>query len=171
MDLIIILLSISSIYISLPSIPAHPQQTMSILHEKLLFWFSLIYICLTITTTLAQSKLVYKCCKNTENYTINSAYQRNLYTALSTLSTTNSGLGFFNFSAGQGNNTAYSIALCRGDVNPDECSRCLNDSIVNLQKLCPNQQEAMAFYHKCLLQYSNNALLVYPQKKKYFFSV
>ncbi|KAJ0513844.1 putative Gnk2-like domain-containing protein [Helianthus annuus] len=132
---------------------------MSILNEKLLFLFSLIYICLIITITLAQPNLVYKRCKNTENYTINSAYQRNLDTTLSTLPTTNSGLGFFNFSTGEGSNTANSFALCRGDVNPDECSRCLNDSIVNLRKLCPNQKEAMAFYHKCFLQYSNNNLL------------
>ncbi|XP_076910123.1 cysteine-rich receptor-like protein kinase 10 [Bidens hawaiensis] len=133
-----------------------------------LFWFSLIHICSINAITLAQPNFVFNRCGNNENYTINSAYQRNLNTTLSTLPTTNSGLGFFNFSTGQGNNTVYSIALCRGDVIPDTCSSCLNDSIVNLRRVCPNQKEAIGIYDFCFLQYSNNVLLSYPQPTDYF---
>ncbi|KAJ0879572.1 putative protein kinase RLK-Pelle-DLSV family [Helianthus annuus] len=141
---------------------------MFILAIKLLFCFSLVYIYLINTITLAQPVLVYNRCQNKENFTINSTYQTNLNATLSALHTTNSGLGFFNFSAGEGNNTVNSIALCRGDVGPDACSICLNESIVNLRRLCPNQKEAIAGYDICLLQYSNNDLLVYPQEKDYF---
>ncbi|KAD6795532.1 hypothetical protein E3N88_06428 [Mikania micrantha] len=95
-------------------------------------------------------------------------YKQNLDSALIALPTTNSGLGFFNFSTGEGNSTANSIALCRGDVKPDECSSCLNDSIVKLRQLCPNQKDAIGVYDNCLLQYSNYNLLVYPQNKDYF---
>ncbi|KAJ0529957.1 putative protein kinase RLK-Pelle-DLSV family [Helianthus annuus] len=134
-----------------------------------LFWFLLTYIYVVNTIILAQANFVFNRCDNTENYTRNSTYERNLDATLSALPTTNSGLGFFNFSTGEGNNTVNSIALCRGDVNPDACSSCLNDSIVNLRKLCPNQKEALAYYDYCLLQHSNTNLLVYPQKRDYFF--
>ncbi|XP_076910132.1 cysteine-rich receptor-like protein kinase 10 [Bidens hawaiensis] len=140
---------------------------MSIL--VLLFWFPLVYIYLINTISLVQSDFVFNRCDNSLNYTVNSTYQTNLYATLSTLPTANSGLGFFNFSIGEGNNTVHSIALCRGDVGIEACGSCLSDSIVNLQKLCPNQKEAVISYEICLLQYSNNALLEYPQTKDYFF--
>ncbi|KAL8234471.1 hypothetical protein R6Q59_020571 [Mikania micrantha] len=144
---------------------------MSSLAGKLLFQFPLtVYILLLITTTtISQPTFVFDRCDNTQNYTINSIYQRNLDTTLSTLPTTNSGSGFFNFSTGEGNDTVNSIALCRGDVNPDVCTSCLNDSIVNLRRICPYQKEAIGYYDHCLLQYSSNNLLVYPQEKDYFF--
>ncbi|KAJ0700266.1 putative Gnk2-like domain-containing protein [Helianthus annuus] len=158
------------VFMYLPTIYCpHPQQTMSMFPGKLLFCFSLIHIYLITTIILAQPDFVFNRCDNAENYTASSAYQRNLDTTLSTLPTTNSGFGFFNFSTGKGNDTANSIALCRGDVNPGECSSCLNDSVANLRKLCPNQKEALGYYDHCLLQYSNNDLLVYPQKRDYFF--
>ncbi|KAI7741942.1 hypothetical protein M8C21_024019, partial [Ambrosia artemisiifolia] len=76
-----------------------------------------LYVFLINTITLAQP--VFNRCGNTGNYTVNSTYQTNLGATLSALPTTNSGLGFFNFSLGEGNSTVNSIALCRGDVNPD----------------------------------------------------
>ncbi|KAK1419245.1 hypothetical protein QVD17_28408 [Tagetes erecta] len=143
---------------------------MSILVVKPLFRLPLIYIytminTIPITLALAQPVYIYSHCVDTENFTLNSTYETNLDYALSALPTTNSGLGFFNFSTREVN----SIALCRGDVNPDVCSSCLNDSIVNLRKLCPYQKEALWFYEYCLLQYSNNTLLTYPQEKDYFY--
>ncbi|XP_076957366.1 antimicrobial ginkbilobin-2-like protein [Bidens hawaiensis] len=153
--------------IKMDHLPPHPHQTMSILAGNPLFWIPLVYIFLINTITLAQSDFVFNRCDNTQNYTVNSTYQTNLYATLSTLPTTNSGLGFFNFSLGEGNNTVNSIALCRGDVGIEACNTCLSDSIVNLRNLCPNQKEAIISYDICLLQYSNNALLVYPQLKDY----
>ncbi|XP_076958347.1 cysteine-rich receptor-like protein kinase 15 [Bidens hawaiensis] len=146
----------------------HPQQTMSILVGNPLVWIPLVYIFLINTITLAQPVLIYNRCNTPENYTVNSKYHRNLDATLSGLPTTNSGLGFFNFSVGEGNNTVNSIALCRGDVDPDTCSRCLNDSIITIPKLCPNKKEALGIYDVCLLQYSNNTLMAYPQPKDYF---
>ncbi|KAL8188862.1 hypothetical protein R6Q57_029617 [Mikania cordata] len=139
------------------------------MYQKLHFWIPLVYICLiNITTTLSQPDFVFIRCENADNYTLNSTYKQNLDSALIALPTTNSGLGFFNFSTGEGNSTTNSIALCRGDVKPDDCSSCLNDSIVKLRQLCPNQKDAIGVYVNCLLQYSNYNLLVYPQNKDYF---
>ncbi|KAI3732093.1 hypothetical protein L1987_63290 [Smallanthus sonchifolius] len=130
---------------------------------------SFIFIHLIHTTTLAQPDLLYHICENTANYTANSTYQRNLNTALSTLPTTNNGFGFYNLSTGQGNDTVNSVALCRGDVNPDVCRSCLNDSVVMLRRLCPNQKEAVGYYDNCLLKYSNEVILGNIGRKIYVY--
>ncbi|KAD7117326.1 hypothetical protein E3N88_04594 [Mikania micrantha] len=49
--------------------------------------------------------------------------------------------------------------LCRGDVNLDSCQTCLNNSIVRLGQLCPNQKEAIGYYDNCLVKYSNEVIL------------
>ncbi|KAJ0085752.1 hypothetical protein Patl1_07127 [Pistacia atlantica] len=40
------------------------------------------------------------------------------------------------------------MALCRGDVKPDICRSCINDSSLELSKLCPNQKEAVMWKGK-----------------------
>ncbi|KAJ0816780.1 putative Gnk2-like domain-containing protein [Helianthus annuus] len=94
-------------------------------------------------------------CENKANYTINSTYQRNLDTALLALPTTNSGFGYYNFTIGQLSDRVISFVLCRGDIKPDACTKCLNDSIIKLRELCPNQTEAIGYYESCFLKYSN----------------
>ncbi|KAK1416738.1 hypothetical protein QVD17_25854 [Tagetes erecta] len=127
---------------------------------QLLLWFTLIFMYL-ITTNITLAQLFeyrYHVCDYSANYTINTTYQRNLNTTLTTLPTTDSGLGYFNRSIGQGNDRVISFALCRGDINPDACFGCLNFSIVNLLQLCPNQKGAIVYYDYCLLLYSNQYL-------------
>ncbi|KAJ0439124.1 putative protein kinase RLK-Pelle-DLSV family [Helianthus annuus] len=129
---------------------------MFILFRKHLFSFSLIIIYLTNITTLAQPPpFFHHICQNSATYSINSTYQRNLDTALSALLTTNSGFGYFNFTTGQHNDKVISFALCRGDLEPALCTNCVNDSIFKLRELCPNQTEAIGYYDKCFLKYSN----------------
>ncbi|XP_071706846.1 cysteine-rich receptor-like protein kinase 10 [Rutidosis leptorrhynchoides] len=133
---------------------------MLILFKKLPILFSLIFIIFITTASLAQPPdFLSYFCDNASNYTTNSIFERNLDTALSTLPTTNSGLGFFNTSVGLGTNTVNSIALCRGDVNLDICQSCLNDSIIKLRQVCPNQKEGIGYYDYCMLKYSNQTIL------------
>nr|AAD21872.1 receptor-like protein kinase homolog RK20-1 [Phaseolus vulgaris] len=101
------------------------------------------------------------CDNNKGNYTINSTYHNNLNTLLSTLSShTQINYGFYNFSHGQNNDKVNAIGLCRGDVKPDECRRCLNDSALTITQLCPNQKEALLWLNtsKCLLRYSHRTI-------------
>ncbi|GKD45658.1 putative receptor-like protein kinase [Tanacetum coccineum] len=49
------------------------------------------------------------------------------------------------------------------------CVRVLNDSIVNVRQLCPNQKEAIIYYDYCLLKYSNQTILGIDQPKPYIF--
>ncbi|KAK7357546.1 hypothetical protein VNO80_16835 [Phaseolus coccineus] len=93
------------------------------------------------------------------NYTANSTYHNNLNTLLSNLSSnTDIDYGFYNFSYGQESDRVNAIGLCRGDVKPDACRRCLNDSKVLLTQLCPNQKEAILWYDYCMLRYSNRSI-------------
>ncbi|XP_035842430.1 cysteine-rich receptor-like protein kinase 10 isoform X1 [Helianthus annuus] len=134
---------------------------MFILAQNFSLWLSCLIFIYTIhiTTTLAQDDFVYFYCENTAIYTLNSTYQRNLDATLSALPTTNNGFGFYNLSTGQANDAANSIALCQGDLDQDVCRSCLNDSIVKLRQLCPNQKEAIGFYWSCMLKYSNEKIL------------
>ncbi|XP_076942452.1 cysteine-rich receptor-like protein kinase 15 [Bidens hawaiensis] len=135
---------------------------MLILTRKLIFLvtFTLIYLLINVTNiTLAQPEFRYYVCGDNGNYTTNSPYQRNLKTTLSSLHTTNSGFGFFNLSTGQGGDRVNSAALCQGDMEPELCMSCLNDSTIMLPKVCPNQKEAVGYYGRCLLKYSNADVL------------
>lgn len=93
------------------------------------------------------------------NYTANSIYKTNLNTLLSTLSShTEINYGFYNFSYGQNSDIVNAVGLCRGDVEPDECRACLNHSRGNLTRTCPNQKEAVLWFDKCMLRYSNRTI-------------
>ncbi|KAD7477483.1 hypothetical protein E3N88_00619 [Mikania micrantha] len=132
---------------------------MSILVGKSLVWLCFIsMLSIKTTITFAQPNFLANVCGQNENYTANSTYRRNLDTALSILPTTDTGFGFFNHSTGQGSDTVNSAALCRGDVEPGLCRSCLNDSIVKLREMCPNQKEALGYYDNCLLKYSNKTV-------------
>ncbi|KAJ7967042.1 Cysteine-rich receptor-kinase-like protein [Quillaja saponaria] len=113
-----------------------------------------------ITQTTAQPKFQYQFCRTDEgNYTANSTYKANLNTLLSNLtSNIEIDYGFYNSSHGQNSDKVYAVGLCRGDVKPDDCRSCLNDTIVLLPKVCPNQKEAIAGYDNCMLRYSNQSL-------------
>ncbi|GKA38133.1 putative receptor-like protein kinase [Tanacetum coccineum] len=86
-------------------------------------------------------------------------YETNLNTTFSILPTTNNGFGFYNLSTGQGNNTIYSISLCRGDINPDICLSCLNNAIGSIRQLCSYKIDAMIYYEYCSFLYTYAPLL------------
>nr|XP_043625062.1 cysteine-rich receptor-like protein kinase 25 [Erigeron canadensis] len=141
---------------------------MLILNIKLLIWTSFMFIYLVNTTTLAQPEFVSYFCDDAFNYTVNSTYRRNLDTALSGLPRTNSGFGFFNEYTGEGIDRVNAVVLCHGDVNPDVCRSCLNDSVAKLRSICPKQKTAIGYYDYCILQYSNQTIL---QQSKFRFYV
>ncbi|KAK2405005.1 putative receptor protein kinase [Trifolium repens] len=136
---------------------------MSIVSCKLLFSFYSLLL-LLIISIVSQAKaqpnfLDNFCINDNGNYTANSTYQTNLNILLSNLSTnTEISYGFYNFSYGQNTDKVNAIGLCRGDVKPDVCRKCLNDSRVLLTQLCPNQKEAIGWYDNCMLRYSNRSI-------------
>ncbi|PWA82803.1 gnk2-like domain-containing protein [Artemisia annua] len=126
----------------------------------ILLWFTFIFIYLT--TSLAKTDYSAYDCGNPSNrlnYTADSKFKTNLDTTLSKLPTTNNGFGFYNLSTGQGIDRVYSVALCRGDINPDTCLSCVKDAIVNVRKACPNNIYVTAYYDHCSLTFNNDTLL------------
>ncbi|KAL2602230.1 hypothetical protein AAZV13_10G214600 [Glycine max] len=115
---------------------------------------------ITISQASAQPSFVnHFCLSDKGRFTANNTYHTNLNTLLSNL-TSNTGIdyGFYNLSYGENMDKVNAIGLCRGDVKPDECSSCLNNSTVLLTQLCPNQKEAIGWYDKCMLRYSNRSI-------------
>lgn len=95
-------------------------------------------------------------CGNKDYYTANSTYEANLNDVLSTISSNKkTENGFYNFSIGTEPDKVYAIGLCRGNVLPDICRSCLNDSRYRLTQLCPNQKEAIGWNDNCMLRFSN----------------
>lgn len=128
--------------------------------------FILFVMIIMIPQTLAQSgypAFLYNFCINDKgNYTANSTYQENLKTLLSSLPTSNgNGYGFYNLSYSGGESSedrVYAIGLCRGDVQPDDCRSCLNDSSYALSEHCSNKKEAIGWYENCMFHYSNRSI-------------
>ncbi|KAK1422679.1 hypothetical protein QVD17_17965 [Tagetes erecta] len=127
------------------------KLTLKSLH--ILFFYT---ICSLNTLILAQVPDFFsRYCNPDFNYTTNDSFETNLEGALARLPNTNSGYGFFNSSFGQNPDTAYAIALCRGDTDLGSCQSCVNNSIVKIRETCPNQMEASGYYDNCMIYYSN----------------
>eukprot|EP00261_Vitis_vinifera_P017123 XP_010646639.1 PREDICTED: putative receptor-like protein kinase At4g00960 isoform X1 [Vitis vinifera] len=137
----------------------------------LLFLYPFLILHLLGVTVLAQTDFLYHDCSDSVgNYTDNSTYEANLNTLLSSLSSNNEiDYGFYNFSYGQNSDKVNAIALCRGDVVTDACRSCVNDSRIQLTQLCPNQKEAIGWYDKCMLRYSNNSIFGTAQTSLSFY--
>ncbi|KAJ9566944.1 hypothetical protein OSB04_002910 [Centaurea solstitialis] len=161
---------ISPIYTTYES---ESYKIMVILTGKPLLFFCLNFFIYLINYILVEAQPLYHICGNTGTYAPNSRYARNLDEAMSTLPETNSGYGFYNISVGEaaGPDTANVMLLCGGDVSPDVCQSCFNDSIVWLRQRCPNQTEALYHDNYCLLRYSNATVLGNDDMNKYVYSI
>ncbi|XP_023758782.1 cysteine-rich receptor-like protein kinase 15 [Lactuca sativa] len=120
--------------------------------------FHIIIIVNLFTLSVSQDFLFSRC--DNLNFTTNSRYQRNLNEALSSLtSDTSIRYGFYNGSVGQIPDQVNAIALCRGDVQPEDCRTCINDAITRLRETCQNQKGGIGWYDNCMLRYSNSTIL------------
>ncbi|KAL3615193.1 hypothetical protein CASFOL_040854 [Castilleja foliolosa] len=52
---------------------------------------------------------------------------------------------------------AYGLALCRGDVTPDDCKKCVNNAAITLidTNHCPGSRSAVIWRDYCLFKYSD----------------
>ncbi|XP_031499197.1 cysteine-rich repeat secretory protein 38-like [Nymphaea colorata] len=66
---------------------------------------------------------------------------------------------FANATAGQGTSErVYGLVQSRGDVGEDNCRKCIQNSTLQVVKYCPNTRDAIIWYEKCQLRYSNTDL-------------
>ncbi|XP_039072153.1 putative receptor-like protein kinase At4g00960 [Hibiscus syriacus] len=105
-----------------------------------------------IRLTVAQT------CLDTGNFTTNSGFGRNRDNILTLLPTNVSrNGGFFNASIGQGPDRVYAQALCRGDLDEEDCFTYVNFTAHQLISSCKNQKAAFSWDGNipCLVRYSN----------------
>ncbi|KAK7280213.1 hypothetical protein RJT34_25275 [Clitoria ternatea] len=91
-------------------------------------------------------------------YAPNSTYKTNLSALLLRLtSNTNINYGFYSSSYGI-SDTVYATGLCRGDVTPQTCRNCLNETSFFLLKQCPLKKRVAGGYDKCMLYYNEHSI-------------
>lgn len=87
----------------------------------------------------------------------NTQMSSNINQILPKLVTQTSLNGYTTLSYGTGTNTIYGLAQCRGDVlNTNECSNCIKEASIQIQKLCPNQADSRIVFEFCLLRYDSH---------------
>ncbi|KAL9167076.1 hypothetical protein ABFS82_05G072600 [Erythranthe guttata] len=99
----------------------------------------------------------YGCFKN-ETYVNNSAFDNNLRTLLSSLSSNMNDTGFYSAYAGRIPNRAYATALCRTDVQLDTCRSCVVNASVEIANLCVNRKQSILWKDTCTLRYSDEPI-------------
>ncbi|KAJ0450323.1 putative protein kinase RLK-Pelle-DLSV family [Helianthus annuus] len=99
----------------------------------------------------AQSEFLYAWCSTFGNYSgVTDSYRTELSDIMYRLKDTNNGFGYHKSTYFKGE----VVALCRGDLEPEPCKRCVDDATRRLLQVCPSQFEAVGWYDTCFLSYS-----------------
>ncbi|KAJ7967632.1 Cysteine-rich receptor-kinase-like protein [Quillaja saponaria] len=134
--------------------------------KLLAFFIFMFFSNLNLFLTRADTLLLldYSCSTN-KSFMANSSYSMNIPFLFDDLSKyaagTTASTGFYNSSSNvsMGGNveTVYGLYLCRGDVSHDVCNDCVDTAAqnINVEGLCSFAKEAVVWYDKCMLRYSN----------------
>ncbi|CAH8277237.1 unnamed protein product [Arabidopsis lyrata] len=109
-----------------------------------------------------EGKALFSSCQTVRgNFTVNSIFEVNLKSLISSLSSLPpTEDGFYNVSFGETDNEKVnSLVLCRGDVKPIECIGCIIRAGQEIRERCPNEKEAIIWYDNCMFRYSNRTIL------------
>ncbi|XVF87657.1 hypothetical protein PTKIN_Ptkin18bG0137900 [Pterospermum kingtungense] len=123
--------------------------------------FVLVFLSIFFLTAETNPTFLYKICyENTTIFARNSTYETNLNLLLASLSSNaNVSNGFYNTTVGQQTpDKIYGLFLCRGDVTSDVCRTCVAAAARNATSLCPVEKNALIWYDKCMLRYSNESI-------------
>ncbi|KAL8228661.1 hypothetical protein R6Q57_013561 [Mikania cordata] len=120
---------------------------------------SIFFLLLTLISHSKSRFLDTRC--DDGNYTTNSIYETNLRSVISSVDSaaTTANNGFFNRSVGETPDKVNAFVLCRGDIEPDTCRRCVNDSFAMANMYCPYRKRATVWYDDCMLRFSNETIL------------
>ncbi|KAA8515454.1 hypothetical protein F0562_018935 [Nyssa sinensis] len=114
-----------------------------------------------ILTSLCFSTAQMTCSNTKGNFTTNSTYAKNRNLILSSLaSNATANGGFYTGTIGQGSDTVYALAMCRGDLSSENCFNCIDTPSQAIMKNCPNQKEAVDWPPgdpRCIARCSNRS--------------
>ncbi|RZB53139.1 Cysteine-rich receptor-like protein kinase 25 [Glycine soja] len=132
--------------------------------------FMLVFLCVLVTlfnfatTTKAQNVdqvyFVSQSCSANKT-TANSAYEKNLKTLLSSLSSNATATLFYNNtvlgSTNTTSDTVYGLFMCRGDIPLRLCKECVANATEKLSsdQSCSLSKQAVMWYAECIVRYSN----------------
>ncbi|ONM57999.1 cysteine-rich receptor-like protein kinase 19 [Zea mays] len=131
---------------------------------------TLPYLLLVVLSSLslvprAAAYSEYSCNGTTGNFTAASAFGANLARLVAALpaNASSSPSLFASAAVGAAPDTAYGLALCRGDVtDAGVCSACLADAFGRLRRLCGADRDATFYADLCTARYSGGDFLARP---------
>ncbi|KAK9681686.1 hypothetical protein RND81_10G020400 [Saponaria officinalis] len=125
---------------------------------------------LVTTTKALQPNYVFEQCVNTtSNYTQNDAFNLNLDTVLTGLTTQSTSKAFFNVTSGESSDKVYGLFYCRGDVDPQLCHDCVQSAAQHITELCPYMKEAIIYYEECTVRYANRNIFSLAEEYPWAF--
>lgn len=117
-----------------------------------------ITLCSLSLTSEAQSTKIYHICNSTTNFSLDSTNGTNLNERLLPNLNFNTRKKWFfkaSVSTKDPSNASYSLFLCRGNVSPADCSKCVAQAELDIRQWCGEEREAIIWYDKCMLRYAN----------------
>ena len=120
------------------------------------FFVSVLYLAFIGFLHLSSAEITYVSkCTRKRNDTANSKFQENIASLVASLSRSAPPTGFANDTAGEVPDRVYGLAICRGDVDPASCRRCLDIAAQDIVPECQGNGEAIVYYNLCHLRYSD----------------
>ena len=136
-------------------------QQCSNMMKSLIFVLMLQLLVLSFAADELDNGFLSSSCDSiSDNKTKDATYEANVKALLSDLiaNSTTQGNGFYISVVGWG--TPYSISgriLCRGDVTPSICKRCVTLAAKQVLSFCPNGAQSTAYYDLCMLLYTSES--------------
>ncbi|KAJ6925610.1 hypothetical protein NC651_010111 [Populus alba x Populus x berolinensis] len=124
-------------------------------------WLSVFYTVILYFPLIVAQQFGYRyhICTNDSTYTTNSSFPLNLNASLSSLyEDASRSDDFSTISVGQNSDGVYALFLCRGDNSPELCQGCIKTTSEDIMIRCPNYKEAIIWYDRCMLRYSNRSI-------------
>ncbi|PHT53746.1 hypothetical protein CQW23_08208 [Capsicum baccatum] len=121
----------------------------------LLAWM-LVLLNILVGVKSAERPLTDHCPSTISNYTQGSNFQSNHNRLLYRSLYNNGGNSIYaKVTEGAEPDKVHGVFLCRGDVAPKDCQKCIDVASVQILRLCPFKKQAIIWYDQCLVRYSN----------------
>eukprot|EP00252_Welwitschia_mirabilis_P015077 TRINITY_DN3320_c0_g1_i3.p1 TRINITY_DN3320_c0_g1~~TRINITY_DN3320_c0_g1_i3.p1 ORF type:complete len:262 (-),score=-7.42 TRINITY_DN3320_c0_g1_i3:384-1169(-) len=102
----------------------------------------------------AAQSFLYEGCSQ-DQYSAGSGYETSLNSLLATLLKQASDTTYFNTSVGSGGDAVYGLYTCRGDLNGDQCSNCVQNCQSQISQGCFRSRGARIQLDGCFLRYDS----------------
>ncbi|KAF3773387.1 hypothetical protein EJ110_NYTH55425 [Nymphaea thermarum] len=118
--------------------------------------FPLLLLSFLVDRAISSNDYINSRCNAAANYTAGSKFEVNMRRVFFTLTNLAPPIGFGFATRGQGLDRVYGLVQCRGDVDQEDCKACIHNSTqAVVDTYCPSATDAIIWYEKCQLRYSN----------------